>query len=175
MAKKSHPAAVNMSFTMFYLLSAIGFSFLFINRISQLSNVAWFVVLGYALLSYFVWDFMRQLYSPGQAVFLYCITFWVMPFILKFYVSYILGITGFVIFVSSYIVASLVELAYESLIKKRLPLNLKNFLMHFDANIDKGLIKISDTQLVLSESRGIIFATILILIYLIGSYSLLRI
>lgn len=169
---ENDPAEVNLSYTAFFLLATLGLTFLFSQSFGELRNVSGLVLLGYALLLYFMWDFIRQLYSPGQSVFLYTLTFIILPFAMNWLLKYPYAQAGLAILVGAYIAAGIAEWLYEYLIKRKMPRNILKRIVLIDNKVDKSMVDISTHQLALYEYRGLAFALILIASYFTLTYLL---
>lgn len=134
--------------------------------------VATIVIILYVLLLYFVWDFIKQLYSPGQAVFLYATIFIIMPFAMNWLLNFPYARVGSIVIIGSFILAAILEYLYEGMIKKRLSKNLFTRMLSVDNKIDKSLVRISKEHVYLTEWKGFIFALSLAVTYFALTYLL---
>ncbi|HXR49962.1 MAG TPA: hypothetical protein VN778_02965, partial [Verrucomicrobiae bacterium] len=79
MSKKKRISDGDVSFALFFLLSTIGFSWLFAGSINVRHNQSLLAILGFSILVYVVWEIIPQLYSPGQSIILFFLTFNLLP------------------------------------------------------------------------------------------------
>ena len=156
---------VNSSFTTFFLLSAIGLSYLLSYCFPAFQMQSGVIILGYALLVYFVWDFIKQLYSPGQSVILYFITFVMLPAAMSIAITDIFPMTGIVIWMGAQLVAGIFELLYELILKPTIPKGILRRLMIVDNKIDRSLLSIHKKQLSYFNLTGFLVALFFIVGY----------
>lgn len=171
--KHTNPAEVDSSFTVFFITTAFLLTWLLTSVFSGFESVSLIVVLLFVLLMYFIWDFIKQLYSPGQAVFLWALTFLVLPLIMSLFLSLYFARIGVIVFILANLISIPLELLYERVVKKRAPKKFMKRLTNIDGNLDKSIIKISDDHVQFSSVKGFSFAVVLILVYLGLSYLLL--
>lgn len=172
MPKTKNYAEVNTSYTTFFLLSTLALGLLFGSLLPETRYVSSIVIILYVLLLYFIWDFIKQLYDPMQAIFLYATIFLVLPFAMDWLLNFHYARLGAIILIGSYITAGIFELFYEVVIKKYLRKNLLNRILIIDNKIDKSLIKISNEHVYLNEYKGLIFALFLAVAYFTFTYLL---
>lgn len=165
MDKRTAAAHVNTSYSIFFLLSAIGFGLIFSGGYGEFSNRAWFVMFGYALLIYFIWDLIKQMYSAGQSVLLYFITFILLPTLLSYVVGSSFFVAGTIIFILSTITAGLLEILFELVFKSIVPKSIVKRLLLVDGKIDKSLVELN-----LKYESHFNFRSILIAVLIITAY-----
>ena len=172
--KRRATAEVNSSYTTFFLVSTIGFSFLFLDGFAGPKGPAWFITLGFALLMYFVWDFIKQLYSPGQSVILYFLAFCLLPFLLRLTVGENFFSAGVLTWAFATLSAGLLELLYEGLVKQRAPKRIMQRLLLVDGKLDRSLVRMnyrSESHFTLVD---ICLVTLLLAAYYALSFALIR-
>ncbi len=172
MPKNRNYAEVNSSYTTFFLISAIGLGLFFGTMLPETRYQASILVVLYVLLLYFVWDFIKQLYSPGQAVFLYATIFIIMPFAMNWLLNFPYARLGSIILIGSFFLAAILESLYEKLIKQRLDRSLSSRILSVDNKIDKSIVQISNKHVYLTEWKGFVFALSLAIIYFSLAYLL---
>lgn len=172
MTKNKNYAEVNTSYTTFFLFSCIGLGLFFGNLLPEPKSLSAIVIILYVLLLYFIWDFIKQLYSPGQAVFLYAAIFLVMPFAMNWLLVFPYAHLGSIVLIGSYFIAGILELLYEKVSKISFSKNILARTILIDNKIDRSLIKISSEQIYITEYRGLIFAVSLATIYFVITYVL---
>lgn len=172
MSKNRNYAEVNSSFTTFFLVSAVGLGLFFGTMLPETRYQASSLVILYVLLLYFVWDFIKQLYSPGQAIFLYATIFIVMPFAMNWLLNFPYARLGSITFLGALVSAAILESLYEKLIKNRLSKSFSSRILSVDNKIDKSIIQISKNHVYLTEWKGFIFALSLSIIYFTIAYLL---
>lgn len=172
MKKATQYAAVNVSYTSFFILFVFVSSWFFASVLPETRGKSLVVLALYALLLYFMWDFIKQLYSAGQALILYTITFIILPVVMNFAFNSLYGRIGLVVLVSSYFFAGLAELAYEGIVKPHLPRRSLKQLVLIDNKIDRSMIRFSRNQLYLTNYRGFAFALALIAGYTAIAFAL---
>jgi hypothetical protein len=165
-------AEVNTSYTVFFILFLLGLSLFFGNLLPETKNLAIIVLILYGLLFYFILDFIKQLYSPGQAVFLYFMTFTILPFAMNWLLDYPFARLGTIIVLGAYFLSGIFEVLYEGLVKKRLPRNLSKRIVLMDSKIDTRMISLSNKYVYLSDFNGIALALVLMTTYFVLSYIL---
>ncbi len=175
MAKKqTNPAELNSSYTVFFLIAALGLAFVLAPSSEVVRNVSTVILVLYTLLLYFMWDFIKQLYSTGQSIFLYAVTFIILPTFMNFTLQYPYGRFGAIIFIGSIIIAGVLEFIYEILIKHRLPKPAFKRFLGLDNKVDQSLIKFSDQHLALNDYKGLVSATLLIVLFYTLSFLLIH-
>lgn len=174
MKRKPDPSQVDSSFSMFFLLAAIGLSFVLFNRTDGLHVQPALVVLAFALLTYVTWDLIKQLYDPGQAIFLYALVFIIAPTTVTLIAGWNIGFLGMFIWMGATMFAGLGELLYEKLVKRRLPKRLLRRMIQVDGSIDSSMLALHNRHLLLTQYRGLAFGFGITLAYLWLSYLLLR-
>lgn len=137
MDKQAEAAKVNTSYTLFFFLSTVCITFLFST---SFEGSGWLVIMGYALLMYFIWDLIKQLFSPGQSVILFCLTFSITPAILSLVLGQEYPMIGLTIWILATVMAGFLELVYESIFKSIAPKNVIRRLLLVDGKIDKSLV-----------------------------------
>lgn len=167
-------AEVNSSYSIFYGIFVIIFSFLIVEMLGALQAHSFYVIAGFALLTYFIWDFVKQLYSAGQAVILYFVMFFAVPVTMNLLFGFQYAYLGLAIYIGALIAAGLVELIYESVVKKHAPKSITKRLFMVDNKIDQSIIKLSDKHVFLTEYKGIIIGLAIIAVYFVGTYLLLH-
>ncbi|QQS19898.1 hypothetical protein IPL85_00325 [Candidatus Saccharibacteria bacterium] len=175
MTEHKNYAEVNTSYTVFFLLSSMGLGLFFGSLITETSYSSAIIIILYVLLLYFIWDLIKQLYSPGQAVFLYATIFIVMPAAMNLLLNFPYARLGTIVLLGSYFTAGILELLFEMIVKKRLSKNLFVRIVSVDNKIDKSIIKISNEQVYLTEYRGFVFAICLTAAYFTIAYILFHI
>lgn len=173
MDRREAEAHVNSSYTFFFGISAIALAFIFSNSFGELRNKSWLIILGFALVTYFLWDFIKQLYSPDQAFLLYCLIFIVLPFVGSLSLGYI-QVASFIVWLGASITAGILELIYEYGFKSIAPKSITKRLLIVDNKIDKSIVTIYKKQMSVYSIRGVIFAVLLITTYYLATYLLLR-
>jgi hypothetical protein len=168
------PAKANSSYTAFFLLATVTLAFVITKTSPDLSLLSGWVVACYALLLYFLWDFIKQLYSPGQSVLLFALVFIVLPAAMNYTLDYPYAFLGLIILIGAEITAGISEVLYESVLKKRFTKKTVKRLLKLDHSLDKSLVELNGRHLALHEYRGIIFGVLLVAAYFIGSYMLLH-
>lgn len=154
-----HKAAqVNSSYSVFFLLSVIGISFVLTNSTIVPQDQTWLAAIFFALIFYVTWDIIRQLYSPGQTVVLYTLTFIIFPLLLSVtvYEGYFIWVAGWITWLIATITASILELIYEVFFASSTPRNTMKRLLRLDASIDKSLVSLNDKHLSYFNLRGVI-------------------
>lgn len=174
MSKQIKDEYVDSSFTVLYLfftiLCSVVISFAFGGaNVSILS-----AIIGYAVLSYFTWDLIRQLFYPGQAVFLYITIFFVLPVLMNYFLSNSVGTLAIIIYIAANALALLFEIIYEGLVKKRLPTKVLRRLLSVDAKIDKSIAPLSVKHIQVTEFRGFVIALGLTTVYFLAILLLLH-
>ncbi|MDB5162569.1 MAG: hypothetical protein JWO54_559 [Candidatus Saccharibacteria bacterium] len=174
MTKDFHDENVDSSYTVLYLFFTVIGSVAVSAAFGSLSSPILFAVMGYAILSYFIWDLIRQLFSPGQAIFLYVITFFILPVLMNYLLVTSVGTLAITIYVAANIGAIVFESIYEGIVKKRLPSKVLRRLLAVDTKIDKSIAPLSIKHIQLTEVRGIAVALSLIAIYFLAILLLLH-
>lgn len=172
--QKPDAAQVNLSYSLLYLASSVGLSFFFSHSMSTLQGRSTAVILGFALLIYFIWDFVRQLYSPGQAVLLCVLALLVLPYVLDASLGYPYARIGGIVYACALGLAGVLEFLYEYVLRRRLPAALSKRLLGLDAAVDSSLIRIRTRQLALYEYRGFAFGVVIVCAYFAIAYLLLH-
>jgi hypothetical protein len=174
MAKQVYNEYVNTSYTTLYLVFTITYSIVISSAFENANYSMLFAVVGYAILSYFIWDLIRQLFYPGQAVVLYVLTFLILPVIMNLLLSNSVGTLAIAIYIAATFSALLFELVYESLVKRRLPKGIRRRLLSADSSIDRSIVPLSIKHIQLTEYRGMAIALILITTYFLAITYLLH-
>ena len=172
MSKRDDATAVNSSYSIFFGLSVLVLSY-FLSNFGQHHLRSWVIIALNVMLIYVLWDLVRQLYSPGQAVTLYMITFWGLP-ILMMVMDEKYWLAQAVIWPLALIIAGILELIYETFIKAHAPKNVVKRFILVDSKIDKSLLRISDMQLSLGSFAGLLFGVFLVVSYLLLSWMLVQ-
>ncbi|MFZ1301164.1 MAG: hypothetical protein WAQ27_01115 [Candidatus Microsaccharimonas sp.] len=165
MTKKTNDEYVDSSYTTLYLFFTILCSVVISFAFGGAGLSVLFAVVGYAILSYFIWDVIRQLFYPGQAVFLYVITFLILPVLMNYFLANSVGTLALIIYIAANLAALLFECIYEGIVKKRLPTKVLRRLLSVDAKIDKSIAPLSVKHIQLTELRGLVIALGLVLLY----------
>lgn len=152
--KEKNWATINSSYTLFYLIITVGVTFVFANSLPTLKGVSFFILLLYALLVYFMWDFVRQLYNPTHALFLILLTIVGLPFFMNMLFGFPYGRAGAYIFIISTILAAIPEFIYEVLVKRHLSKRFFRRMFLVDKVLDKHFIKLREEHLLLTDARG---------------------
>lgn len=168
MTKQANDEYVNSSYTALYLFFTLTYSLVISSAFGDITRVILFAVIGYALLSYFIWDLIRQLFYPGQAVILYVCTFLILPAVMNLFLSNNVGTLAIVIYIAAALSALIFELIYESLLKKRLPKEILRRILSIDSTIDKSIVPLSIKHIQLTEFRGLAIALALMTLYVLS-------
>lgn len=174
MSKQVNDEYVNTSYTTLYLFFTVAYSVVISAAFSDASVAVLLAVIGYALLSYFIWDVIRQLFEPGQAVFLYVCTFLMLPALMNLFLPNSVGTIAIVIYLASTLSALIFESIYEVLLKKRLPKVILRRLLSVDTAIDKSIVPLSIKHIQLTEFRGFAIALTLVVLYALAVTLMLR-
>lgn len=174
MAKLPQDEYVNSSYTTLFLIFTIFYSLFIAFAYTGREYSAAFALIGFAFIAYFVWDIIRQLFSPGQAVALYIGIFHVLPVLMALLLSIPVGWLALVIYLAATITAGIFEDLYENFIKKRVPKRFLKRLWSIDNKIDKSIAPLSVKYLQLTEFRGVVLATGLALLYFVAVLVLLH-
>lgn len=169
MDKLAEAAKVNTSYTLFFLFSTIGLTFVFST---SFKGAGWGVIMGYALLIYFIWDLIKQLFSPGQSVILFCLTFTIVPAILSWILGWEYPMIGLTIWILATFIAGFLELVYEFLFKSIAPKNIVKRPLLVDGKIDKSLIAYNIKYESEFNIKTFSFAILIVLSYCILSIML---
>lgn len=170
MAKQTNLESVDSSYTVLYLFFTILCSAVVSFAFKEASVPVLFSLIGYATLSYFVWDLIRQLFYPGQAVILYIITFFILPVLMNYLFQNSIGTLAVIIYVTANILALLFDVIYECIVKKRLPKKVLRRLLVADATVDRSIAPLSVKHVQLTEIKGMVIAIGLILLYFIAVF-----
>ena len=174
MDKNNNNADVNSSFTTIFLFSVLFFGIFYGKLIPSYNTYSLLVLIAYVLLLYFIWDFIKQLYSAGQAVILYVIIFIIMPFAMNLLLDFPYARLGSIVLISSYIVSGILETIYEKILKRKISKNYLRRLILIDINIDKSLIKFSYQHIYLNQYMGFSIALMLAVSYFTITYLLFK-
>lgn len=174
MKKQVGDEYVNTSYTTLYLFFTVAYSIVISNVFGSASAMISLAVIGYALVSYFIWDLIRQLFDPGQAVFLYVCTFLILPALMNLFLPSNVGFLAIVIYLAATWSALILEFIYESLVKKQLPKGVLRRLLSVDAAIDRSIVPLSIKHIQLSEYRGVVLTLSLLVLYALAVTLMLR-
>ncbi len=174
MKKETNHAEVNSSFTVFFILSLLVLSWLFSGLFQETKYQSLFVIFLFGLLLYFIWDFIKQLFNPGQAVILFTLTFIILPFIMNLIFDFPYGRLGGIVLFTSYVLARCLEFIYERLVKPKSQQRYFKTILQLDNKMDKSLINLSTNHVYVSDFKGMVFALTLIVAYFAGAYLLLH-
>lgn len=169
--QKDH-SEVNSSYTTFFLISCVSFSVIFGRFIPKYSSFSIITLIIFSLILYLTWDLIKQLYSPNQAVIIFVITFIIMPGLMNLLLDFPYARLGTIIIILSYITAGLLELIYESIIKRNIKRKKIAGLLLIDNNIDKSMIEFSNKYLYLNSFIGMLSAMTLAILYFVATYLL---
>lgn len=173
MNREIESAHVNSSFTTFFLVFLVGFAVV-LGSLFDVGQGIIIALIGFALLMYFVWDLIRQLYSAGQALLLYFTIFLVLPGVLNLTLSFMVGSYAIALYIAALLAAMLAEIIYEVVAKKVLPKKVVRRLLSVDAKIDKSIVALSVKHVQLSEFKGIAIALGLAVVYTLAAIVLLH-
>lgn len=165
---------VNSSYTVFFAVCAVWLTFVFSGSFGNLQSKSWVIILGFALLNYFIWDFIKQLYSPGQSVIIYCLMFAILPTALSLSIGGSFVIAGAIVWLGAAIIAGALELLYEGFFKSSAPKKIINRLLLVDNKIDRSMVSLNMKELSFFNYRGLIFAMLLISSYYVLALLLIK-
>lgn len=169
--KQRQAAEVNSSYSIFFLLATIGICLVLTNSTIVAENdLTLLGSIGFALIIYFMWDLIRQLYSPGQSVLLYAVTFFVLPFIISasFYDGYFIFIAGWLTYILASLTAGIMEIIYEYIVKSKVPRYVMKRLVMTDSALDKSLLSFNDKHFSFFNLKGVIVYGLIVLVYYIA-------
>lgn len=169
--KQREAAKMNLSLAVFFCLSAASLSYVLSLSSIGLQGRSWALITLYAILCYFMWDFIKQLYNSGEAVALYCLTFVVLPGILGLANTelWLILRTGVVVYVICTMVSLIMEVVYVSM---RILMGASERSSIGDS-LDHSLVHFHDKHLALFDLRGFLFGVLLIVGYIFLAYMLL--
>lgn len=163
--KVEHAAKANSSYTFFYIISSFILS-LFLSKIFNQYQLGFmFALIGYALLLYFVLDYIKQLYSPWQSLMIYVFGSTMLPFSFAILVGGLLAKMGILVFILSHLTSLLLECIYEYVVKRVAPSSLMRRIYAVDSEIDQRLLKMHNRQHDLNTMSGFLIALGAIAIY----------
>jgi hypothetical protein len=159
-----HPGAVDSSYTVFFVAAAATFSYLIASMQADTPAV-WFVIFGFLILLYTGADIVRQLFNPGEAVFVYFWVYGIFPGIVSFSFDQPYVMVAIGLYLASLISASLLELIYHLLTGTR---QLKGFyrrVLKLDTKVDATMIAVGERHFLLTSYRGVVFVVVLSAVY----------
>lgn len=163
--KVEYAAKANSSYTFFFTVSSFVLSYFVSNIFNKYQPGFMITVLGYALLLYFLLDFIKQLYSPWQSLVLYFFGATLLPFSFAILISGNLARIGVTVFILSHLVSLVLEGVYEYGVKRVAPSSLLRRIYAIDSGIDQRLLKIHGRQHDLNTLSGFLIASGAIVVY----------